>query len=76
MPKAENPKPTLKQVQLNVVPIPPSSTLQKHGVEVVNIADFLKENGVSPGSASVADHETRMAVGRAMGVRMIFNSSY
>ncbi|OLP93808.1 hypothetical protein AK812_SmicGene24243 [Symbiodinium microadriaticum] len=57
---------SLTQVQLNVVPIPPSSTLQKHGVEVVNIADFLKENGVSPGSASVADHETRMAVGKAM----------
>ncbi|CAE7036374.1 unnamed protein product [Symbiodinium sp. CCMP2456] len=57
---------SLTQVQLNVFPIPPSSTLQTDGVEVVDIADFLKENGVRPESASVAKHETRMAVGQAM----------
>ncbi|CAE7453872.1 unnamed protein product, partial [Symbiodinium sp. CCMP2456] len=57
---------SLTQVELNLHPINSSFTLRSDGVELVNLAEFLKENDVYPETASVASHETRMAVGKAM----------
>ncbi|OLP99428.1 hypothetical protein AK812_SmicGene18027 [Symbiodinium microadriaticum] len=57
---------SLTEVELNLHPINSSLTLRSDGVELVNLAEFLKDNGVYPETASVASHETRVAVGKAM----------
>ena len=57
---------SLTQVDVMLEPISSNVTLKSDGMEVVNLADFLKENGVHPENAAVDSHEIRMAVGRAM----------
>ena len=62
---AVNPE-SLTEVELMLDPIPSDVTLKGDGMEVVDLADFLEENGVNPENAAVDQHEIRMGVGRAM----------
>ncbi|CAE7832696.1 Zdhhc3 [Symbiodinium sp. CCMP2592] len=66
-PKADGPfgdlGDSISQGQRQGFAVNPDSLTQAGCNPLCNIADFLKEAGVSPETASVANHETRMAVG-------------
>eukprot|EP00746_Dinoflagellata_sp_MGD_P155432 gnl/MRDRNA2_/MRDRNA2_85375_c0_seq1.p1 gnl/MRDRNA2_/MRDRNA2_85375_c0~~gnl/MRDRNA2_/MRDRNA2_85375_c0_seq1.p1 ORF type:complete len:344 (+),score=62.73 gnl/MRDRNA2_/MRDRNA2_85375_c0_seq1:69-1100(+) len=56
----------LEELELELTEIPLDSSLERNGVEVIDLQNVLNQRGVFESNCDLSEHKTRMALGQAM----------